>query len=107
MPLDEQPSVWLGDKGSNLSPQDQNLVSYQLDDRRIYVVRLRGLEPLTSTFAESRSDPLSYSREVWLPETVSNRRLPLCKSGALPTELSGIGCEDGIRTRGGGNMNPA
>lgn len=30
-------------------------MSYQLDDRRIEVVRLRGIEPLTSTFAQSRS----------------------------------------------------
>ena len=31
---------------------------------------------------------LSYSRSVWLSETVSNRQPPLCKSGALPAELS-------------------
>lgn len=42
-------------------------MSFQLDDRRMRLVRLGGLKPPTLTFAESRSFQLSYSRIIGGP----------------------------------------
>ena len=46
-----------------------------------------GLEPSTPRLSSACSNQLSYEPSLWWSRSVSNRRPPACKAGALPIEL--------------------
>ena len=79
---------WLGALDLNQVPKIQSLVSCRLDERRMNgtagAIRTPVLDRRRVALSSSELQPY-----VWLPEAVSNHRHPLCKSGALPSELSG------------------
>jgi hypothetical protein len=65
---------------------------------RVKMVGPDGLEPSTPRLSSACSNQLSYEPAIgtgrvliekvdWWSRTVSNRRPPACKAGALPTEL--------------------
>lgn len=80
---------WLGALDLNQVPKIQSLVSCRLDERRMGgtagAIRTPVLDRRRVALSSSELQPY-----VWLPETVSNRRHPRCKRGALPAELPGI-----------------
>ena len=101
-------------------PKIQSLVSCRLDERRMSgtagAIRTPVLDRRRVALCSSELQPCwryaetcfrpQTSAFAWLPETVSNRRHPLCKSGALPTELPGSGRGGRNRTDSGGVMSP-
>lgn len=97
---------WLGALDLNQVPKIQSLVSCRLDERRMGgtagAIRTPVLDRRRVALSSSELQPY-----VWLPETVSNRRHPRCKRGALPSELPGIGRGGRNRTDSGGIMSPA
>ena len=121
LPIERAPHRWLGALDSNQVLKVQSLVSCRLDERRMGgtagairtpVLDRRRVAPCSSElqpywrYAENGFKPPA-SAFAWLPETVSNRRHSLCKSGALPAELPGSGRGGRNRTDNGGVMSPA
>ena len=106
LPIERAPHRWLGALDSNQVPKIQSLVSCRLDERRMggTAGAIRTPVPDRRRVALSSSELQPY---VWLPETVSNRRHPRCKRGALPAELPGSGRGGRNRTDSGGVMSPA
>ena len=106
LPVERAPHRWLGALDLNQVPKIQSLVSCQLDERRMGgtagAIRTPVLDRRRVALSSSELQPY-----VWLPETVSNRRHPPCKSGALPAELPGSGRGGRNRTDSGGIMSPA
>ena len=121
LPIERAPHRWLGALVSNQVPKIQSLVSCRLDERRMGgtagAIRTPVLDRRRVALCSSELQPYWRYAEngykpptsafPWLPETVSNRRHPLCKSGALPAELPGNGRGGRNRTDSGGVMSPA
>lgn len=112
---------WLGALDLNQVPKIQSLVSCRLDERRkggtAGAIRTPVLDRRRVALCSSELQPYwgyaetgvkpPASAFAWLPETVSNRRHPPCKRGALPAELPGSGRGGRNRTDNGGVMSPA